>query len=45
MGKIEYGTPQRSNNASYVEPPPNPTLEYIIAVTKNKIGNIIIQLL
>ena len=31
-----------SNKARYVEPPPKPTLEYNKAVTKNKIGNIII---
>ena len=31
-----------SNNAKQVEPPPNPTLEYKIAVIKNNIDNIII---
>ena len=30
------------NNAKYVDPPPNPTLEYKIAVIKNNIDNIII---
>ena len=28
--------PQISNKAKYVEPPPKPTLEYRIAVSKNK---------
>ena len=36
-GKIKYGTPQISSKAKYVEPPPNPTLEYNVAVTKNNI--------
>ena len=34
--------PHINNNARYVDPPPKPTLEYNIAVTKNKIDNIII---
>ena len=33
---------QISKRAKYVDPPPNPTLEYNIAVIKNKIDNIII---
>ena len=40
IGKIVYGTFQINNKARYVEPPPKPTLEYSIAVTKNKIDNI-----
>ena len=41
-GNIVYGTPQIKSIARYVEPPPNPTLEYINAVTKKRIDNIII---
>ena len=33
--------PQINNKAKYVDPPPKPTLEYNIAVTKNKIDYII----
>ncbi len=39
-GNIKYGTPQIKSKAKYVEPPPKPTLEYNIAVTKNNIANI-----
>ena len=38
-GNIKYGTPQIKSKAKYVEPPPNPTLAYNIAVTKNNIDN------
>lgn len=34
--------PQISNKAKYVEPPPKPTLEYNVAVTKNNIDSKII---
>ena len=37
IGKIKYGTPHVRSSARYVEPPPKPTLEYSIAVTKNNI--------
>ena len=33
---------QINKRAKYVDPPPKPTLEYKIAVTKNNIDNIII---
>ena len=36
---MEYGIFQINNKAKYVEPPPNPTLEYNIAVIKNNIAN------
>ena len=36
-GKIKYGTPHIRSIARYVDPPPKPTLEYSIAVTKNNI--------
>ena len=35
---------QINNKAKYVDPPPKPTLEYKIAVTKNNIDNIIIRI-
>ena len=41
-GNIEYGIPQIKSRAKYVEPPPKPTLEYNIAVTKNDIARNII---
>ena len=40
IGKIWYGTFIINRRAKYVEPPPNPTLEYNIAVRKNKNDNI-----
>ena len=36
-GKIKYGIPQIRSKARYVDPPPNPILEYNVAVTKNNI--------
>ena len=42
MGNIVYGTPQIKSIARYVDPPPKPILEYINAVTKKRIDNIII---
>ena len=36
---------QINKSAKYVDPPPKPTLEYKIAVTKNNIDNIIIQII
>ena len=41
-GIIQYGISQIKSNAKYVDPPPNPTLEYKIAVIKKNIDNIII---
>jgi len=38
-GKMKYGAPQIKRRAKYVDPPPKPTLEYNIAVTKNNIAN------
>ena len=38
-GNTKYGIPQIKSSARYVEPPPNPTLEYNIAVTKNNIAS------
>ena len=38
IGKIKYGIFQTKSKAKYVEPPPKPTLEYKIAVTKNNIA-------
>ena len=40
IGKIKYETSQINRRARYVEPPPNPTLEYNVAVRKNKNDNI-----
>ena len=37
-GNIEYGIPQIKSRAKQVEPPPKPTLEYSVAVTKNNIA-------
>ena len=37
IGKIKYGMPQIKRSAKYVAPPPNPTLEYNVAVNKNNI--------
>ena len=42
IGKIQYGTPPIIINARQVDPPPNPTLEYKIAVIKKNIDNMII---
>jgi hypothetical protein len=39
-GKTIYGIFQINKRARYVEPPPKPTLEYKVAVRKNKNGNI-----
>ena len=39
-GMIKKGISQINNKAKYVDPPPNPTLEYKIAVIKNNIDNI-----
>ena len=39
-GKIKYGTSEINRRARYVEPPPNPMLEYNVAVRKNKNDNI-----
>ena len=39
-GNTEYGIPQIKSKAKYVDPPPKPTLEYNIAVTKNNIASI-----
>ena len=39
-GKILYGMSQINKSAKYVDPPPKPTLEYKIAVTKNNIDSI-----
>ena len=36
--------PQIKSKARYVDPPPKPTLEYKIAVIKNKIGSMIIKI-
>ena len=36
-GNMKYGVPDIKSKAKYVDPPPNPTLEYNIAVTKNNI--------
>ena len=38
-GKMKYGISQIKSNAKYVEPPPKPTLEYNIEVSKNNIAN------
>ena len=42
IGKIQYGIPPIIINAKQVDPPPNPTLEYKIAVIKKNIDNIVI---
>ena len=42
IGKIQYGIPPIIINARQVDPPPNPTLEYKIAVIKKNIDNMII---
>ena len=42
IGKIQYGTSKIIINAKQVDPPPNPTLEYKIAVIKKNIDNIVI---
>ncbi len=42
IGKIQYGISPIIINAKQVDPPPNPTLEYKIAVIKKNIDNIII---
>ena len=41
-GIIKYGIPEINKRARYVDPPPNPTLEYNIAVTKNNIDTDVI---
>ena len=38
-GNTKYGIPQIKSRAKYVDPPPKPTLEYNIAVTKNYIAS------
>lgn len=38
-GNIKYGMFQIKSRAKYVDPPPKPTLEYNIAVTKNNIAS------
>ena len=38
-GNIKKGIFQIKSKAKYVDPPPNPTLEYNIAVTKNNIDS------
>ena len=40
IGKTWQGIPQINSRAKQVDPPPNPTLEYNIAVRKNKNDNI-----
>ncbi len=37
-GTTKYGMPPISRRAKYVDPPPNPTLEYNVAVIKNNIA-------
>ena len=39
QGIQKYGVPQIKSKARYVDPPPKPTLEYNIAVTKNNIAS------
>ena len=36
---MKYGIFQVKSNARYVDPPPKPTLEYNIAVTKNNVDS------
>ena len=43
IGNTKYGIFQIKSNAKYVEPPPKPTLEYNMAVTKNNIDSKIIN--
>ena len=38
LDKAKKGISQIKSNAKYVEPPPKPTLEYNVAVTKNNIA-------
>ena len=38
-GNMKYGIPQIKSKAKLVDPPPKPTLEYSIAVTKNNIAS------
>ena len=39
IGNTKYGISQIKSNARYVDPPPNPTLEYNMAVTKNNVDS------